>query len=337
MRTNRQGIATIFIVGMLALFLIVFLVVAIDFAYIYTVRGEMQNAADAAALAAAGVMANTPSWNFSTARQAAKDVANANFAGGKSVTLLDEDIVFGFWNGTAFSEVSSPINAVKVSARRIKARENPVGLFFGKTVGWPTMDVVQTAIAIRPPRPTTSLTLCIGVCSTSGIIDFYFNKNDNPACPTGPIPDYHPCLTNTTAWTEFSTIKSTEFGPDSNIAKYIKGELIAPNVCGKSINTNNATTGQIMKILSDELIEQKTASGLPYWDIIVPVFTNAACARGAGYEPDSPFLVEKYARVRLYNAVEQPKPRITAEITGCVQCGTPEEFELMGTRASLVR
>lgn len=334
---RQEGIATVLIAGLM-LFLVLFIfVIAIDFAYIYTVRGEMKNAADAAALAAAGTITNVATPDLSAARQAAKAVASKNPAGGTPVTLIDNDIEFGFWNGTVFiANETGPINAVKVTARRTKERGNPVGLFFGQTAGWPTMDVQQVAIASRPPRPSTSLTLCTDACTLStGTVNFYFKKQD--ACGSGNPPDYAPCLANTVAWTEFSSVKSTEFGPNSTIAKYIRGELLAPNVCGKQINTNNAGAEQIMGVLAAEFARQKTLTGLNYWEVLVPVFTNAACKQGAGYEPDSPFGVEQYATVRIYNVIGNPNPGITAQIIKCISCGSNELNQLLGKRPALVR
>ncbi len=91
---GNRGVATILVVGVLGVFLIFFLVVGIDYAYIYVVRGQMQNAADAASLAGAAKVSpltvdNNPSkYLQEAAREEAWKFACKNFAAGESVYLV---------------------------------------------------------------------------------------------------------------------------------------------------------------------------------------------------------------------------------------------------------
>jgi hypothetical protein len=132
----KRGQATILVAGVIVVFLLVFLVVGIDFARIYYVRGELQNAADAAALAGARLLGPSgPSlldtgtnYQQIAARQAAWQYACRNRAAQQNVFLeqmgsctpgsdvsccdtpptsgLNEtnadggDIVVGYWNGS---------------------------------------------------------------------------------------------------------------------------------------------------------------------------------------------------------------------------------------------
>jgi hypothetical protein len=155
---GERGVATILIVGVLLVFLIFFLVLAIDFAYIYVVRGQVQNAADASALAGAAIMECDGLDLVQTdARDEAITFAAQNFAGGDPVQIItdgsntlseDNDITVGYWDGTEYHPGQQPVNALHVRPRRTEdSPGGKVALFFGRLVGWPEMEVSRLATA----------------------------------------------------------------------------------------------------------------------------------------------------------------------------------------------
>jgi hypothetical protein len=172
--TGERGVATILVVGVLVVFLIFFLVIAIDFAYIYVVRGQMQNAADAAALAGAAVLSSPGDKVQTAARDEAVKFAAKNSAAGETVVVVTDDsnvlsggndITVGLWDGTEYTRDAQPVNAVEVRPRRTEGSPGgPVGLFFGRLVDWPEMEVSRVAVATRPPAPTSATSLCIEAC-----------------------------------------------------------------------------------------------------------------------------------------------------------------------------
>ena len=91
---------------------------AVDLGWVALVRNQLQVAADAAAMAAAGEM----NGSQTTASAKAKAIAGLNRAGGPNefVTLADSDIVYGVWDpvGKTFTANSSNANAIKVTARK---------------------------------------------------------------------------------------------------------------------------------------------------------------------------------------------------------------------------
>jgi hypothetical protein len=128
---------------------------------------DLQNAADAAALAGAGqlmdgfVQYNLPgqtqqtsilSTATTTAKTSAKNYASYNGAGGvSSLVLLDSDIEFGFTDAKG-SYTPQPTyagypNTVKVTLRRDSQANGPLRLFFGAVLGTPTVDLTTTAAA----------------------------------------------------------------------------------------------------------------------------------------------------------------------------------------------
>jgi Flp pilus assembly protein TadG len=173
---SRKGQVSILVGGIIVVFLLVFFVVGIDFARMYYVRGELQNAADASALAGAALLTCSSDSDSSAvlqsdARAAAVTFAGRNKAAGEPVGLQlnlanvnstsiagNGDIVVGNWDGTDFTAATGStnllINAVRVIARRtgeagvadVKTGGNPVALLFGRLAGWLSMSVVRQAV-----------------------------------------------------------------------------------------------------------------------------------------------------------------------------------------------
>ncbi|MBI5102913.1 MAG: pilus assembly protein [Nitrospirae bacterium] len=188
--SKENGFATILLAGIMGLFLILFFVVGIDFARIYYVKGELQNAADAAALAGAAVLDGTNSVAQAAARTAAVTFAGQNNAAGTSVGLASDgtnalsdanDILVGNWNGTDFLETRKPVNAVQVRARRTaNSPGGPVVLLFGNMVGWVNMSPVRNATASRVPPPLGPFPICLPSCDRATPIDGQWEFDGNP-------------------------------------------------------------------------------------------------------------------------------------------------------------
>jgi len=160
------------LIGMLAF--------SIDVGYMVQVRTELQNTADAAALAGAqalmgaGPVSNVANqndgivkWNqakfnqtgaqrntirtnaINNAKTAAKAYGANNLAGDKNITINDADVEVGYLDQND-SYSSSPgsstfPNSVRVTARRDSSANTPLKLFFGALLG--TSEVPLTATA----------------------------------------------------------------------------------------------------------------------------------------------------------------------------------------------
>lgn len=122
-----------------------FLAFTVDTGYLTLLKSQLQSAADAAALAASAELANGPS----AVRQAAKDVALSNKAGGQAVVLSDAQIELGNFDLTTktFVPVEVAANAVRVTTR---AADAP--LFFAPVIGHKTATVEAQAISMLNPR-----------------------------------------------------------------------------------------------------------------------------------------------------------------------------------------
>ena len=123
--------------------------VMVDLGYIYGCKSRMQNAADAAALAATMRIGNE---NTAAAREEAQawaiGFANHNLEGFGDV-LVTDDVVFGNWNpnGETFVENSSSPNAVQVMVRRDGTNTDSVAGFFMNIFGASEIGLTATATA----------------------------------------------------------------------------------------------------------------------------------------------------------------------------------------------
>jgi hypothetical protein len=168
----RRGAITP-LVALTLVFVVAMLAFAVDVGWVVTVKSELQNAADAAALAGAAplmdgyVQYNLPGQaNRSTvlstakanARAEAKKFAALNRGGNAPLALADSDIEFGFTDNRTppnyYAEGSPGYpagafpNTVKVTLRRDQTSSTgSLPLFFGPVLGVPTADVVATAAA----------------------------------------------------------------------------------------------------------------------------------------------------------------------------------------------
>ncbi len=186
MKMNDKGIAAVYL-ALILVALVALAGIAIDFSYMYIAKGQLQNAADASALAGASRLNGTVFANQTGARNEAWRFAcnNKMVPAGKSVFLIasssyssppsdlnsgndpDGDIILGHWYGPGDFRprpgVPLPtgeiINAVKVVARRtsdsanppIRIGGNPMSTFLGRVIGWNQMNVAAEAIAAKTP------------------------------------------------------------------------------------------------------------------------------------------------------------------------------------------
>jgi Flp pilus assembly protein TadG len=155
------------LVGMLAF--------SIDMGYVVTVRVELQNAADAAALAGAQQLQTLYVSYYSPGQTnqqayyqtattstvgpngetppltAAQQFAVKNLAGGVFIQVPSSDVSFSYYDG-----VNAPIpaqypnvfpNTVTVVTRRDTTANTPVDLFFARVFGWSNISLTATASA----------------------------------------------------------------------------------------------------------------------------------------------------------------------------------------------
>lgn len=169
---NRRGAALV-LGAILMVVLFAFVAFAIDIGFISLTRAQLQNNADAAALAAAQELSGVddPAMVRTNARQAALDVVIANVGGNPDNANFDpaQDVVFGklSWNAAQqaylyqWGDQYTPYNVVKVFARRQLRPPTPdsqvildqrLPLFFAPVIGETKAALETSAIANFQPR-----------------------------------------------------------------------------------------------------------------------------------------------------------------------------------------
>ena len=289
---NHKGMTLVYIALLMVVFC-AFLGLAVDMGYMYVAKGQLQNAADAAALAGASRL---PDQDDAIAK--ATDFAELNSVvpgPDTMVAVSPEDITLGNWNSTRsstpvdlrFQPGTPPINAVKVQARRTAdSAGGAVDLFFSKVLDerWSQMSVSATAIASRTPMAGFYIMLGRDTCSS--------------AMPLKLSPG-----ASNMAW-------SSLLQPSTN-ADDVKDRFICPNnvpnvqVCGNSVYTTNGTATTIFQATETDFYDpnydaaNKTivAGVVIYWDIIVPI----SSVSDPSLQP-TPQPVWGYAKIRITKA-----------------------------------
>jgi Flp pilus assembly protein TadG len=175
----RRGVTVVY-VAVLLVALCGLVSVGVDYGRVQVAKSELQAAADAAARAA-GIGAGI---SQAQARSNAVSVAAANSCAGVSISLdPNQDVEFGSWdNSTQTFTPGVPGYALRVTARRIAARNNPVPLIFAKAVGKSGCDVIASSVITYQPA---------GVGGFVGLNSIAFHNNTfygsyNPNTTTDP-------------------------------------------------------------------------------------------------------------------------------------------------------
>lgn len=171
LRCQKGAVAVSVAVLMVAM--VGFAAMAIDVGYLMATRNELQNVADAAALAAARQLGanyqtmltadEQQNYNCSTSGtfpcsqiiQVAKDAGADNRAGQINITIGDSDVEIGYWNPSGspqFTTGTSMPTAVRVTARRDGVLNNPITTFLAGVVGVDELAVIADATASLTPQ-----------------------------------------------------------------------------------------------------------------------------------------------------------------------------------------
>lgn len=295
---------------------------AIDIGHALVARNELQNAADAGALAGARALGllyegMTPAamgtyqlsgGDAATITTAVQSTAVLNAAAGVNVTVNAADIQIGLWSSatrTLTPTVNQP-RSVRVMTRRDGTANGPISTFLASVVGITSVNVIAsataelTAIGSTPPG-ALDLPLAISQLFFSqygcGDSIMLYPSNGNPQSCAG-----------------FTTFDQT---PSSNAAMLailngmIAGTYTTPSTTAgtSQLNFTNGTLSNGTWNALVTLFQQKSA-GTGYWDALVPVYQGNDCS------PSGAITIMGYANMRITNIQGQPG----ATIVGSVSC-----------------
>ena len=243
---NERGVSAVFVSITLFMFL-AFTALAVDFGHLYGVRNELQNAADAAALAGAYYLIQSDESIKTTVKADAEEAGEKNPTDNVQVEIDQDDVLVGHWSfaaepDTAFVENSNAqqvadwksrtlyggtdpldsdvdfINAVRVTARRVDAPS-----FFARIFGDKYDFFSLTAVAVAytgfsASAPPDTVDLPFAICNQ------FITLPDGTAidCSVGTAVND---VEQTGGWTGFDQARGDddpECGDDRDNTTYLK-------------------------------------------------------------------------------------------------------------------
>jgi Flp pilus assembly protein TadG len=189
---TERGAVTLLVALMIPVFLGVAALV-IDVAYVQIVRNEMQNDADAAALAGAKLLRSTasatPQW--STAELAASAAVTLNAADGKK--MLTGQVQSGYWNPTQvnaalqllpMTPTRNDVPAVQVTLSKGQGQnDGEVPTFFARIWNVFSTPVSVTAVAGITSPGTIEPGGLFPLVASQCVYDTYWNTSTTPPTP----------------------------------------------------------------------------------------------------------------------------------------------------------
>jgi hypothetical protein len=157
-----------------------------DLGNLIVVRTTLSAAADAAALAGAGALAQ--SYQANDVKPVAVEYGLANVPAHYGAVLDESTVLLGTWDPETrtFAPTTSAPNAVRVIVRRDERQSNAVPFFFGRIFGLTASEVRAEAVAVGANTSSTSLSQNTSVHVTSTkelsnvVLDFGPDEFGNP-------------------------------------------------------------------------------------------------------------------------------------------------------------
>lgn len=179
---RRQRGAVAVMVAFILMLLLMFGALAVDSFHMVVVRNELQNDADAAALAGAGgLWTGSPLPNFAQAESRGQSAIGLNRS--LQATLVSGDVDAGYWNASAgfqaapMTPTAADIPAVRVTVNRDEGENGgPVQLFLGGVMGVDTMPAGATAVAVVGPPGMVYPGSLFPMVLTKCLFDNYWNS-----------------------------------------------------------------------------------------------------------------------------------------------------------------
>ena len=210
---SERGAVAILVAVLLAVFMGV-AALAIDIGYMMTARNELQNAADAGALAAArklGTLYEALSYQQQLTYvvtpadlvTVAENAVLQNKAAGTAITLAPAEVIIGNWSSasrTVSPTLTTP-DAVRVTVRKDASMNGPISTFFAKIWGTNSVDAFATATAALTGESTAAaggLPIPIGVSQVLA-------ESSYPSEPCGKKIELHPTKDSCAGWNAFTS------------------------------------------------------------------------------------------------------------------------------------
>jgi hypothetical protein len=316
--TNSRGVTAVFV----AILLTVLLAMggtAIDIGHALVAKNELQNVADAAALAGTRTLGIRYEGMTTSEQQtyvlsggdraaieaAVQSTASENSAAGVAIAVNASDIQIGTWSPTTRTHaptVNQP-KAVRVTARRDASANGAISTFLANVMGISSVSVSAVATAdltsvgqtapgqLEVPFAISEFYFTQFGCGDA--IQFYPNDGTPQACAAWNTFDQSPANAN--------TLRNII---DGMIAGTYPSPATAP---GDTLNFTNGNVASVFPNLINLYNAKKDANG--YWDVFLPVYASPDCTPPTGAIP-----IIGYAEARITNVQGAPNFLISATI-----------------------
>ena len=325
---GQRGVTAI-VVAIVLPVLIAVVALAVDVGYLAVTKNELQNIADASALAGArqlGSIYQTMSYEDqqiyvcdpAPIKDMAKEIASKNRAGGKDNIIIDDgDIIIGDWDGATLTPTLAQPDAVEVTARRDGGANGPIVTFFARIFGIDTADVVADATAALTGKLTAGpggLPIPFGIsehrfdiqCGEIGFIEdiTLYPTSDPDSC--GGWHTYTESPANADKLTEIleglkdETYISPETTSGETEFSFTGGTLA-------SVFDEMKALFDTMKVKNDGMLDSDEDSGT--WTTTVAVYESDDCSN-----PNRSLMVKGFSEVTITEVLESPEHTINGKI-----------------------
>lgn len=341
-------------VAILLVVLLGFAALAIDISNAMIARNELQNAADASALAAvrqlgliyAGLPPGTPYTGYvlsdpTPVLTAATGVGLQNEARQVALTINTADIVIGVWNST--SRTLTPGNvgatAVRVTARRDPSANGPVATWLAGLLGINSMNVAAMGTAaltgtgvLLPGEANAPFGLDELIftnpsfCGTP--IQFYPTNNPPTGCAGWHTFDQNPPNANT----ERQIIQGLTPNPPTYTTPGITAGQTPLEYIGGNLATNLSDLQNLY--LSKRVPDPSSPNGW-CWNVKIPVYPNQSCSN-----PTTSMMTIGFASACVWEVQAPPVGQVINAMVTCGQVtqgqGGGGSFGMLGSIPGLV-
>ncbi|MCE7964666.1 MAG: pilus assembly protein [Nitrospira sp. NTP2] len=317
---NSRGAAAVMVAVTLTV-LLAMGAAAIDIGHALVARNELQNAADAAALAGAralGIayegmtpdqMANyTLTGGDQAAIVAAAQATSAlNQAAAVSVSVNAADVQIGLWNSATrtFTPTANQPRSVRVVTHRDGSANGPISTFLANVVGMSSVNVSAAATAELAAIGSTPLGALDLPVAISELFFSQFGCGDSiQLYPSNGTPQ------SCAGFTTFLQTPSNDMAMRTIINGMIDGSYqVPPTTAGVTHIefTNGTLSNPTWNALTNLFILRSAGTG--YWDALVPVYQGGDCS------PSGAIPIVGYANIRITNVQGPPNHLITGNVS----------------------
>ncbi|MDZ4733698.1 MAG: TadE/TadG family type IV pilus assembly protein [Nitrospirota bacterium] len=325
-RDTRGAVAVT--VAIMLVVLLSFAALALDISNAMIARNELQNVADASALAGArqlgviyqGLPQGTPYTTFTVNRSAVDNVVTAvalsNQARQVAIVINLADIVIGVWNVAPRTLTPGLVGAtgVEVTARRDAAANGPVATWLAGVMGINSMSVVATATAALTG---TGVLLPGEANAPFGFDQVFFN---NPAFCNAPIK-FYPTTTSCAGWQTFD-----QTPPNANTERqivqgltpipptYITPQITAGQTSLPYIGGNLASVfPSLINLFNAKKVPDASSPSGSCWNVTVPVYATGNTSTCSN--PTGPLTTVGAATACVWQVQGVPTQQINATVT----------------------